>query len=159
MGFLCGSAGKESACFQCGGPGFDPWVGKIPWRRKRLPTPVFWPGEFQGLYSPRGCKESDTTEGLKSKVTQTMDSAWSRCLHSLDPCKRLDSTSSDFHFPYVMTRKQTIPRSCLFSPLDWSLLPVDFITHSASLVLTTFPPILVHCPFYYKMDSLLISNL
>ena len=33
------------------GPGFDPWVGKIPWRRERLPTPVFWPGEFQGLYS------------------------------------------------------------------------------------------------------------
>ena len=29
-----------------------PWVGKIPWRRERLPTPVFWPGEFHGLYSP-----------------------------------------------------------------------------------------------------------
>ena len=29
-------------------PGFDPWVGKIPWRRERLPTPVFWPGEFHG---------------------------------------------------------------------------------------------------------------
>ena len=27
-----------------------------------LPTPVFWPGEFHGLYSPWGCKESDTTE-------------------------------------------------------------------------------------------------
>ena len=25
--------------------------GKIPWRRERLPTPVFWPGEFHGLYS------------------------------------------------------------------------------------------------------------
>ena len=32
-------------------------VGKIPWRRERLPTPVFWPGEFHGLDSPRGCKE------------------------------------------------------------------------------------------------------
>ena len=31
--------------------GFHPWVGKIPWRRERLPTPVFWPGEFHGLYS------------------------------------------------------------------------------------------------------------
>ena len=30
----------------------DPWVMKIPWRRARLPTPVFWPGEFHGLYSP-----------------------------------------------------------------------------------------------------------
>ena len=31
-------------------PGFDLWVRKIPWRRERLPTPVFWPGEFHGLY-------------------------------------------------------------------------------------------------------------
>ena len=39
-------------------------VGKIPWRRERLPTPVFWPGEIHGLYSPWGCKESDTAEFL-----------------------------------------------------------------------------------------------
>ena len=39
-------------------------VGKICWRRKQLPTPVLWPGEFQGLYSPWGLKESDTTERL-----------------------------------------------------------------------------------------------
>ena len=30
-------------CLQSGRPGFDLWVGKIPWRRERLPTPVFWP--------------------------------------------------------------------------------------------------------------------
>ena len=35
---------------------FDPWVGKIPWRREGLPTPVFWPREFHGLYSPWGWK-------------------------------------------------------------------------------------------------------
>ena len=44
--------------------GFNPWIGKIPWRRERLPTPVFWPGEFHELYSPWGHKESDTTERL-----------------------------------------------------------------------------------------------
>ena len=38
------------------------WVRKIPWRRERLPTPVFWPGEFHGLQSPWGGKESDTTK-------------------------------------------------------------------------------------------------
>ena len=43
------------------------WTGKIPWRRERLPTPVFLPGEFPGLYSPRGHKESDTTEQLSLK--------------------------------------------------------------------------------------------
>ena len=31
---------------QYGRPGFDPWVGKIPGRRERLHTPVFWPREF-----------------------------------------------------------------------------------------------------------------
>ena len=47
---------------QCGRPGFSPWVGKMPWRSERLPTPVFWPGEFHGLYRPWGRKELDTTE-------------------------------------------------------------------------------------------------
>ena len=36
----------ERICLQCG---CNPWVGKIPWRRERLPTPVFRPGEFHGL--------------------------------------------------------------------------------------------------------------
>ena len=44
---------------QCRRSGFDPWVGKIPWRREIRPTPVFWPGEFHGLYSPWGHKESE----------------------------------------------------------------------------------------------------
>ena len=43
---------------------FDAWVEEIPWRRERLPTPVFWPGEFHGLYSPWDPKESDMTEWL-----------------------------------------------------------------------------------------------
>ena len=43
---------------------FDPWVRKIPWRREKLLTPVFCPGEFHGLYSPWGHKESDMTELL-----------------------------------------------------------------------------------------------
>ena len=43
---------------------FNPWVGNIPWRTERLPTPVYWCGQFHGLYSPWGRKESDTTEQL-----------------------------------------------------------------------------------------------
>ena len=39
-------------------------VEKISWRRERLPTSVFCPGEFHGLYSPWGLKESDMTEWL-----------------------------------------------------------------------------------------------
>ena len=51
-------------CLQCWRPGFNLWVGKIPWRKEWLPTPVFWPGEFHKLYSSWGRKESDTTERL-----------------------------------------------------------------------------------------------
>ena len=48
---------------------FNAWVGKMPWRREWLPTPVFLPGEYHGQrslvgYSPRGRKESDITERL-----------------------------------------------------------------------------------------------
>ena len=47
----------------------ETWVGKIPWRRKWQPTPVFLPGESHGRrslvgYSPQSHKESDTTERL-----------------------------------------------------------------------------------------------
>ena len=52
-----------------GRPGFNPWVVKIPWRRKWQPTPVLLPGKFHGLrsladYSPWGYKEWDTIELL-----------------------------------------------------------------------------------------------
>ena len=62
LDFPCDSVGKESA-HSAGDLGLIPGLG-ILWRRERLPTPVFWPGEFHGSYSPWGCKESDTTEWL-----------------------------------------------------------------------------------------------
>ena len=40
-----------SVCLQCRRPGFDPWVRKIPWRRKWQPTPVLLPGKFHGQRS------------------------------------------------------------------------------------------------------------
>ena len=59
------SSDKESAR-QCR-TGCNPWVGKIPWRRKWQPTPVFLPGESHGQrslagYSPWGRRESDMIE-------------------------------------------------------------------------------------------------
>ena len=49
--------------------GLDPWVRKIPWRRKWQPTPVFLPGDSHGGrslagHSPRGREEWDTTGRL-----------------------------------------------------------------------------------------------
>ena len=39
---------------QCRRPGFDPWDGKIPWRKSWQPTPVFWPGESPWTEQPGG---------------------------------------------------------------------------------------------------------
>ena len=69
LGFPCGSAGKESTC-NAGDLGSIPELGRSPGEGERLPTPVFWPGEFHGLYSPWGRKESDTTERLWKCVLQ-----------------------------------------------------------------------------------------
>ena len=44
----------QSVCLQCGRPRFSPWVRKIPWRRKRQPTPVFLPGKPHGRRSVIG---------------------------------------------------------------------------------------------------------
>ena len=68
IGFPHGSDGKEFAC-NAGDVTdvFDPWVGKVPWRRAWQPTPVFLPGESHGQkslasYSLWGHEESDMTE-------------------------------------------------------------------------------------------------
>ena len=63
MGFPHSSAGKESTC-NAADLGLIPGLGRSPGEGKRLHTPVFWPGEFHGLYSPQGRKESDTAERL-----------------------------------------------------------------------------------------------
>ena len=55
--------------------GFDPWVGKIPWRRKWRPTPVFFPGKSHRQrslmgYNPWGGKQSDTNDRVNHRKQQ-----------------------------------------------------------------------------------------
>ena len=66
-------SGKEPI-WRCRRHGFDPWTGKIPWRRKWQPTSVFLPGETHGQrnlvgYTPWGHKESETTERLTPSLS------------------------------------------------------------------------------------------
>ena len=70
------SDSKESTC-QCRRPRFDSWLGKTPWRREWIPTPVFLPGEFHGQrslagYSPWGLKELDTQRFRHDLATTTL---------------------------------------------------------------------------------------
>ena len=66
---ILGSLNGSRVCLQCWRPGFDPWVRKIPWRRKWQSTLVILPRTFHGRssligYSPWCGKELDTTERL-----------------------------------------------------------------------------------------------
>ena len=72
LGFPGGTGCKEPACQcrRCKRHGFSSWAGKIPWRRKWQPTPVFLPGESHGQrrlrgYSPWGRKGVDRTEATE----------------------------------------------------------------------------------------------
>ena len=67
---------KESTC-QCKRHRFNPWIGKIPWRRKWQPTPLLLLGKSHGQrslvgYSPWGRKELDTTEHLYTHIVNSV---------------------------------------------------------------------------------------
>ena len=78
LGFPDGALVKGST-YQCRGHRrhrFNPWVGKIPWKRKRQPTPVLLPGEFHGQrrmvgYSPGGLQKNQTHLKGLSTCTHT----------------------------------------------------------------------------------------
>ena len=63
----------QRICLQCRRTRFDPWFGKISWRREWLPTPVFMPREFKGQrnlvgYSPWDFRKSNMTEPLTTNT-------------------------------------------------------------------------------------------
>ena len=67
-------SGKESACHYRR-LGFNPWIRKIPWRRRWQPTPVLLPEKCHGQRSlvgssPQGWKETYTTEAIKHTSTR-----------------------------------------------------------------------------------------
>ena len=75
---------------QCRRCRVNPWVGKIPWRRKWHPTQVFSPGKPHGQrslegYSLWGCKESDTTYWLNNKPSERVQMASEFRLKTREP--------------------------------------------------------------------------
>ena len=58
----------------------ETWVqslgGEDPLEKRKATTPVFWPGEFHGMYSPWGHKESNTTERLSLHLEHGQERSW-----------------------------------------------------------------------------------
>ena len=133
---------------------FNPWVGKIPWRRKWQPTPVFLPGEFHGQrslvgYSGQSCQESDTTEqptlsyswsafpfflvSLKTSPIQRLS-----CLDatSSSPCQAQGQSSAlflpDFSLPFDTGVHPFLWKTLhMASGPSWSLAPLLATSHSS----------------------------
>ena len=80
-GLLWWFNGKESAC-QSRRCGLDPWVRKIPWRKKWKPTPVFLPGKSHGERSPAGYSPWDHERVRQDLATKQQ--SYSQRLHPHD---------------------------------------------------------------------------
>ena len=99
--FTGGSDGKASAC-NVGDLGFDPWVGKIPWRREWQPTPVFFPQKSHGErslagYSPWGLYELDMTKRLSTCKQNHWPCRWKVLWDSEEQSGR----GIYYHYPHI----------------------------------------------------------
>ena len=124
---------KESTC-QCRRHEFDPWVGKILWRRKWQPTPVFLSGKSHGLagYSLWGCKR--VRHGLATTQQQQFQ-AVTRCLNRSASAKMI---------PWGQVSPAELPISIL-SPTDfwcegWPTLLSLRLSTSLLQGSSSFPP-------------------
>ena len=100
---------------QCERPGFDPWAGKIPWRRTRQPTPVFLPGESHGQRSLLATVPMDR---LRQNRT------W---LKRLSTVHMLTTIPPTLHWLTSLSLSFLVFRACVIKPTLWSCWE-DFIT-------------------------------
>ena len=144
VGFPCGSPGKESAC-NVGDLGSTPGFGKIPWRRERLPIPVFWPREFHGLYSPWDRKESDITEWLS--LSQVIDKSICVFKSSMSKTKMLDILIVLLDGEYAEETKREVRKENAVS--TWNLKSLTSVYWVPGILLSTADQRLhsFHCPW------------
>ena len=111
----------------------ETWVGKNPWRKERILTPVFWPGEFHGPYSPWSHKELDTTEQLSlppsARVSLQEPRIQERRRHvwRAEPQGALSETETWFSLNCQCLRLRLLP------PEDSLSLHLQYMLHAKSL--------------------------
>ena len=134
--------------------GFDLWVGKIHWRRERLPIPVFWPGEFHELYGPWDCNESDRIEQLSLHFTSLgpvscVFTSWVSSGLTIGSGYRLMAARWQVFFPFsaLFLRAQQLR---LEGCNRWWLWHPLFTDMAISYLSPSFPIFLVLKWFYYR---------
>ena len=126
MGFPGGPAGKQYTC-NVGDLSLTP--GKIPWRRERLPTPGFWPGEFHRLHRPWGHKESNTAEWLSLHYVINTYYLWSvspSSLASWKCCLSFSLLNAALLLCNLHTQKEITSASCRMNKSGWIALISTF---------------------------------
>ena len=144
-GLPSGDSGKEPTCQcrRCKKRRLNPWVGKIPWRRRTWqPTPVFLPGEPHGQRSlvgcsPRGHKESDTTD-----ATQHSEQS----IHNVVVVSGVQQSDSALHNTHINSFSDSLPVHII---IEWWL--VLCATRSRSLTIMYFM-----CSSEYMLTQLLV---
>ena len=124
------TSGKESAC-QYRRCGFDPWVGKIPCRRKWQSTQVFSLRKFHGQrslvgYSQWGLKESDTTEHTPFQFSsvQLLSRVWLLVTPWIAARQASLSITNSWSSPKLMSIESLMLSSCLILCRPLLLLPL-----------------------------------
>ena len=115
-------------CLQCRRPRFDSWVGKIPWRSKRQPTPVFLSVESHGQrslagYSPWGCKSRTRLSDQTTNTTMSADSQASYSFPILLSTRGVWSyplaTGASSVYSTLTLHLQTAPSPAALPPPRW----------------------------------------
>ena len=145
-------SGKESTC-QCRRHRFDPWVRKIPWRRKRQPTPVFLPGEPHGQRSlasctPWGSQKSRIWLGMHT-CTLLLDTHFGQALgYSSCPLHTMHSKQENkgFRARWKASGQEQLWCS-LISQGSW------FLQACGYFLLSQFCDALMNCPLHSQFSS------
>ena len=98
-------SGEESAC-QCRRlkrHQFDPWLGKIPWRRKWQPTPVFLSGKFHGERNLAGFMGSQRDrQNWATEHAHTKTNKWA---NNIQHFPQFDLFSKEKHPSYILVTR------------------------------------------------------
>ena len=103
---------------------FDPWVEKIPWRRKWQPKPALLPGKFHGQrsfmgYNPWGCKEVDTLSTHTSHIECSLCEKY---------CWKY--TFSTFYLILIITLQTSVTIICSLHIRKWNHVVVEILLKS-----------------------------
>ena len=132
VGFPVGASGKERPC-QCRRYGFDPWVGKIPWRRKWQPTPVFLPGKSHGQRILEGYSLWGQSQIQLSDWTHFLVGVWA-CWDDHNKILQVGDLNNRIYFLTVVEART----ECLPGGFSWDLSSAYVLTWSSLVLCVVF---------------------